>query len=516
MSTPIRSVVIVGGGTAGWLTAGTLAATYSIDSERPISVTLIESPNVPTIGVGEGTWPTMRDTIRRMGLSETDFMRECDAAFKQGARFAKWVTGEDDDYYYHPLMLPQGFLHGNLVPHWLNDHKGKSFSAAVCPQDYVCDRNLAPKQITTPEFAGVLNYAYHLDAGKFADFVRDHCVGKLGVRHVRDDVTAVNAKDNDDIASVSTKEHGDIAGDLFIDCTGFRGILIGQHYGVEYESRKKQLFIDRALAVQVPYASSDDAVASQTISTGQPAGWIWDIGLSTRRGIGHVYASDYNDEETALEELQAYVEPTGHNIHDLGVRTIQFDPGHRKLFWKNNCVAVGLAAGFLEPLEASALVLIELSGRMITEQLPATREAMDIVARRFNDKFLYRWDRIIDFLKLHYILNRRTEPFWVDNRDPETIPESLKELMRLWKFQPPFHDDFDQKDEVFPSASYQYVLYGMGFETEPSHFGASATARQFAEEQFRENERITNELVSRMPDNRELLNKIHQHGLQRI
>jgi flavin-dependent dehydrogenase len=516
VSTPVQSVVIVGGGTAGWLTAGTLAATYGVDSERPVSITLIESPNVPTIGVGEGTWPTMRDTLRRMGLSETEFMRRCDAAFKQGARFAKWVSGEDDDYYYHPLMLPQGFLQGNLVPHWQRDHRDKAFSAAVCPQDHICDRNLAPKQITTPEFAGILNYAYHLDAGKFSEFVCEHCIAKLGVRHVLDDVTGVNTKDNNDIASVATKEHDDIDGDLFVDCTGFRGILIGEHYGIDYESCRKQLFIDRALAVQVPYASPDDSIASQTISTGQSAGWIWDIGLSSRRGVGHVYASDYNDEETALAELQAYVAPTGHNIQDLGVRKIRFDPGHRKQFWKNNCVAVGLSAGFLEPLEASALVLIELSGRMITEQLPATREAMDIVARRFNDKFLYRWDRIIDFLKLHYILNRRTEPFWVDNRDPDTIPDSLKELMQLWRFQPPFHDDFDHKDEVFPSASYQYVLYGMGFDTEPSHFGASASARQFAEEQFRENERISNELISRMPDNRTLLKKIHKHGMQRI
>ena len=297
MTKPIRNIVIVGGGTAGWITAGTIAAHNKTDAAEAISITLIESPNIPIIGVGEGTWPTMRTTLREMGVSETDFIRSCDVSFKQGADFRRWVTGAPDDHYYHPLVLPQGFLDINLAPHWLADSKGSSFAGAVCAQEHLCERNLAPKQITTPEFAAVENYAYHLNAGTFSVFLRDHCIKKLGVHHILDDVLGVNSADNGDIASLSTKENGDLAGDLFVDCTGFRSLLLGQHFGIQFLPKDDILFIDKALAVQVPYESEDSPIASQTNSTAQEAGWIWDIALSNRQGVGHVYSSKYIDQE---------------------------------------------------------------------------------------------------------------------------------------------------------------------------------------------------------------------------
>ena len=202
--------------------------------------------------------------------------------------------------------------------------------------------------------------------------------------------------------------------------------MLGQHYQVPFITCKDVLFLDTALAVQVPYADDNSEIASHTISTAQEAGWIWDIGLSTRRGVGHVYASKYSSEEHAREALKAYIKPSFNNVDELTVRKIDINPGRRETFWHRNCVAVGLAAGFLEPLEASALVLVEMSAQMIAEQMPATREAMDVVAKRFNSTFNYRWDRIIDFLKLHYILSKRTDnAFWIDNRDPATIPHSL-------------------------------------------------------------------------------------------
>lgn len=517
MAKPITSVVIVGGGTAGWITAGRLAAMSKAESDNAISVTLVESPNVPTIGVGEGTWPTMRNTLKKIGVRETDFIRECNVSFKQGAKFAKWVTGEEDDFYYHPLVLPEGFNDTNLAPHWLQNNAGKSFSEAVCPQDYLCERGLAPKQITTPEYASVANYAYHLNAGTFSEFLKEHCINNLGVRHVLDDVTKVNSAENGDIASVSTKKTGAIAGDLFVDCTGFKSLLLGEHFGVPFKSCKDVLFIDTALAVQVPYESEDTPIASHTISTAQDAGWIWDIGLSTRRGVGHVYSSAHSTEEQAQVKLRDYLRPRVANVDDLSIRKIPINPGHRTKFWERNCVAVGLAAGFLEPLEASALVLVEISAGMLTEQFPATRETMDIVAKRFNETFLYRWDRIIDFLKLHYVLSSRTDnSFWTDNRDPATIPESLQELLTLWQYQYPWHDDFDRAIEVFPAASYQYVLYGMGFKTEPGHRGISEHSKKNAQRHFLQNEKLVQDMISKLPSNRELLNKIDQYGMQRV
>ncbi|MFB0875571.1 MULTISPECIES: tryptophan halogenase family protein [unclassified Sphingobium] len=512
MVTPVRNIVIVGGGTAGWLTAGIIAARHK--GRADFSVTLVESPNTPIIGVGEGTWPTLRTTLSRMGVSETDFFRECDAAFKQGARFARWTTGAADDGYYHPLMLPQNFGQVNLAPHWLAEDRGESFCDSVCAQGRICDEGLAPKTIATAEYDALANYAYHLDAGKFAPFLQRHCTEKLGVRHVLADVEQILMRDNGDIRAISTTQAGEIAGDLFVDCTGFKAMLIGEAMGVPFRDCNDVLFCDTALAMQVPYDRADSPMASHTISTAQSAGWIWDIGIQTRRGIGHVYSSNHISDEEAERELRAYIGPAAEG---LNARKIKIRSGHRETFWKGNCVAVGLAAGFLEPLEASAIVLIELSAKIIAEQMPACREVMDIIASRFNATTLYRWGRIIDFLKLHYVLTQRTDSdFWRDNVREESIPERLQELLLLWRYQSPwFHDEFDRVEEVFPSASYQYVLYGMGFRTQvdPASLGRDS---RVAERTRRENAALTQKLCAGLPRHRDLIDKIVAHGLQPV
>ena len=507
MYDPINRVVIVGGGTAGWLTAGLLASEHIARSGRDVSVTLIESPDVKTIGVGEGTWPTMRSTLQRIGLSETEFLADCSASFKQGTKFVGWVTGREDDAYYHPFTAPAGYANLNLVPFWQARKGEESFVDAVSVQGRVCDRDLAPKQETTPEYAAVVNYAYHLDAGKFAELLHRHCTEQLGVRHILDHVTNINGEPDGDIHSLSTANSGELEGDLFIDCTGMASMLLGKHYGIGYRDRSNVLFNDSALALQVPYADRDGPIASQTISTAQSAGWIWDIGLTTRRGIGYTYSSRHTSDEAAEEELRAYVQGLhGMNGDSLEPRKISFRPGHREKFWHRNCVAVGMASGFLEPLEASALVMVELAGKMISEELPASRAVMDIVAKRYNGMFLYRWDRIIDFLKLHYVLSKRSDTqYWIDNRDPETIPESLQELLRLWRYQPPWHNDFSQREEIFSSASYQYVLYGMGFETEARGSAPDSRSAAEAERLFAENGQMADKVVANLPGNRELL-----------
>ncbi|HEU4625448.1 MAG TPA: tryptophan halogenase family protein [Steroidobacteraceae bacterium] len=504
----------MGGGTAGWLTAGVIAAKHRHRMPAGFSVTLVESPNVPIIGVGEGTWPTLRTTLARIGVSETEFIRRCDVAFKQGARFARWTTGADDDSYYHPLMYPQSFSQVNLAPHWLAEGSGRSFCDAVCPQGRICDDGLAPKTIATAEFDAIANYAYHLDAGKFAGFLQRHCCEKLGVRHVLADVRRANLTEDGDVRSLDTVQAGEIEGDLFVDCSGFKALLIGETYGVPFKECGDVLFCDRALAVQVPYESETTPIPSQTISTAQSAGWIWDIGLPTRRGTGYVYSSRHISDEDAERELRRYLGPIADG---RSVRKITLRCGHRATFWKHNCVAVGLSAGFLEPLESSAIVLIEMSAKLIAEQLPACREVMDVIAARFNATTHYRWGRIIDFLKLHYVLTKREDTaFWRDNRLPETVPERLKDLLLLWRYQSPwFHDEFDRIEEVFPAASYQYVLYGMGFRTEvePEALAGDAAAAARA---MRENMMQTERLRVGLPRHRDLIRKIHEQGLQPV
>lgn len=511
---PVRNIVIVGGGTAGWLTAGVIAAKHKSRIPSGITVTLVESPDTPIIGVGEGTWPTLRATLARMEVPETELFRQCDAAFKQGARFARWTTGAADDGYYHPLMLPQSFAQLNLAPHWLAQDDRPSFCDAVCPQGRICDEGLAPKTISTPEYDGVANYAYHLDAGKFAPFLQRHCCEKLGVRHVLAEVRQVRLAEDGDIAAIVTDRAGEIEGDLFIDCTGFKALLLGDALGVPFKDVGDVLFCDTALAVQVPCESDSSPIASHTISTAQSAGWIWDIGLPTRRGVGHVYSSRHISDDDAERELSAYLGGAG---VDVPMRKISIRSGHRETFWKRNCVAVGLAAGFLEPLEASAIVLIELSAKLIAGQLPVCREVMDVVASRFNATTHYRWGRIIDFLKLHYVLSRREDSaFWRDNRLPETIPERLQELLLLWRYQSPWlHDEFDRVEEVFPQASYQYVLYGMGFRTEVDPAALAGEARA-AERAMQENRVWSERMRNRLPRHRDLIDKIIEHGLQPV
>lgn len=511
----IESVVIVGGGSAGWITAGLLASEFAGSSDPEIRVTLIESPDVKTIGVGEGTWPTMRTTLKKIGISETEFLTGCSASFKQGTKFTGWVTGDEDDYYYHPFSAPAGYSDINLIPYWQEQRDKISFVDAVSVQGSLCDRSLAPKQDTTPEYAHVANYAYHLDAGKFAGLLQKHCTEKLGVRHIVDHVTDINGAPDEDIRSVSTAKSGDIEGDLFVDCTGLAALLLGKHYQIPYLDKRHILFNDSALAVQVPYADESCPIASQTISSAQSAGWIWDIGLSTRRGIGYTYSSSHATDDEAERTLRVYIERTsGMAAGSIEARKIAFRPGHREKFWHRNCVAVGMSAGFLEPLEASALVLVELAARMIGEELPAERGVMDIVAKRYNDKFLYRWDRIIDFLKLHYALSKRTDSdYWVDNRRGDSIPDSLQELLALWQYHVPGRQDFSQVDEVFSAASHQYILYGMGFETRVRSGSQDSKNAEKAQRLFVENARNTKQLLKNLPGNRDLLRKIATHGL---
>ena len=512
MSGRVEHVVIVGGGSAGWLVAGVVAARQRANGLR---VSLLESPERPPIGVGEGTWPSMRDTLRTIGVAESDLVRECDATFKQGSRFDGWVSGAAGDSYFHPFTLPQGFGDVDLVAAWLQQHATLPFADLVGPQPHVAARGLAPKQAQTPEYASVANYAYHFDAAKFGPFLRRHCVEHLGVHHVADEMTAIISAENGDIAAVRTRDHGEIAGDLFIDCTGMAALLLGGHCGVGIVAQSHVLFCDSALALQVPYADAAGPIASQTIATAQTGGWIWDIGLSTRRGVGHVFSRAHVDDETAERELRAHVQASGGPADAGPARTIRFTPGHRREFWHRNCVAVGLAAGFVEPLEASALALVEMSAHALAEDMPATREAMAIVGRRFNEAFTYRWSRIVDFLKLHYALTKRNDSaFWRDHADAASWPERLAELLLLWRHRAPSRHDFGRVEEVFPAASWQYVLYGMGFR--PQRAAADATELAAADGHLREAADLTRRMLRALPDHRALVEHVRRHGFSRI
>lgn len=541
MSEVIKEIVIVGGGTAGWLTAGILAAEHVIlDQPDTIKITLVESPTIATIGVGEGTWPSMRETLKTIGVSETEFLKECDASFKQGSHFIGWLHGQND-HYYHPFSLPENYHNTNLANHWLHFSEQVPFDRAVTFQAQLCEQGLAPKQITTPEYSFIGNYGYHLDAGKFSEFIKRHCVEKLGVNHILADVTEIKQADNGDIKSIlcdtttkgssesygenysegldkaSDKHSNEISGDLFIDCTGNKALLIAQTLNVPFVSQKHVLFNDRALAVQIPYDEGQE-INSATNATAQANGWIWDIGLQSRRGVGHVYSSAHCSDETARKTLEDYIAATCNaNISELNIRPLSFEPGHRAEFWRNNCLAIGMSAGFIEPLEASAIALIEQSAKYLANQLPKTRTTMNIVAKRFNLKFSQRWGQIIEFLKLHYILTKRSDTkYWRDAASRATLSEEFLEKLQLWQHQCPYNYDSFATEELFPSASYQYVYYGMGGQTERKITAKMQKERQQVNQILQDNQNKTNQLMKVMPSNRALLEKIRTFGLSKV
>lgn len=498
MSDQVQRIVIVGGGTAGWLTAALVAAKHGAPSDSPIQICLVESSDIPTVGVGEGTWPTMKNTLQQIGIKEKDFFARCHSAFKQGGQFVNW-NRQADEFYYHPFNLPVGYGRIDLAPYLDNV---RDYAAQTNFQHHVCQAGLGPRNLGEGEYQGQCNYAYHLDAGAFADLLREHCVSKLGVEALVGTVQQVHQDETGYLSGISLEDGRYLGGDLFVDCTGFASLLLGKTLGVPFKPLNHILFNNRALAMQVPYEDPTAPIATHTIATGQTSGWIWDIGLTNRRGVGYVYSTDFASDEEAEQTLHNYIGP---QARELSLKRIPFESGHRACWWKNNCVAVGLSAGFVEPLEATALMLIELSGRFLADNMPPDKTVMRVMEKRFNQQMAYRWQRIVDFLKLHYMLTERPEPYWQANREESSIPESLRDDLLVWSTRGPIAEDFDSSIELFPAASYQYVLYGMGFTPD---FGAQSylyNKASLANQILARNRQLTDQMLQNLPSHRTLI-----------
>lgn len=501
MSQHIKKITIVGGGTAGWLTAAIIAAHHkkaTTKASAPIEVTLIESSDIPTVGVGEGTWPTMKNTLKEIGITESDMFAHCHAVFKQGGKFVDWVKG-DGDFYYHPFTVPLGYGRIDLAPYVPNI---EDYAVLSNYQHHICEANLAPRTISEGEYSGQCNYAYHLDAGAFAELLKQHSRTNLGVKHIIGTVDEVCLATDGSIDGVQLTDSQYCQADLFIDCTGFKSLLLGKALNVAFKPMDKYLFNDTAMALHVPYASPNKPIPPYTIATAQNAGWIWDIGLTSRRGVGHVYASEFLSDDQAIANLSRYLGPQGKNIEP---RKITFKSGHREKFWHKNCVAIGMAGGFVEPLEATAIMLIEISARYVAENLPPNKMVMPTIAKRFNQQMDYKWSRIIDFLKLHYMLTKRQEPYWQSHTQPDSIPERLLEDLAVWGYRGPRHADFESAIELFPAASYQYVLYGMGFKPDFTQHQHLYSQQQQAELIMQKNQQLTKQMLNTLPSHREFI-----------
>jgi hypothetical protein len=254
--------------------------------------------------------------------------------------------------------------------------------------------------------------------------------------------------------------------------------------------------------MQVPYERPDSPIASYTISTAHEAGWTWDIGLDSRRGIGYVYSSAHTDETRAEQTLRAYV---GKAAEGLAARKISFNAGYREINWKKNCVAIGLSSGFFEPLEATGIMFAEIAAVSLSNLFPWGGD-LENAAKQFNERMRRRYERTLDFIKLHYCLTeRRDTQFWRDNVEPQSIPDSLHELLRRWRHRPPGSMDIDPNVDIFPETSWQYVLYGMGYKTDLTPRAGVLKYYAEAREAFAEVGRQADFACRTLPTNRELL-----------
>lgn len=509
-----KSVLIVGGGTAGWICAAYMARMLAADTPGGVEIRLVESDEIGILGVGEGTFPIIRKTMSRIGLDESDLICEAEATFKQGIRFRNWKKNPADDphdSYFHPFQIASQHTDMDLLPYWLLGMAGDLPWAEVCSvQARVVDAKLAPKLISHPNYTAPLNYAYHFDAGKLAQLVCRKAMA-MGVKRLIDTIDHVKV-DEAGIASVQGRIHGELKADLYIDCTGFRARLIGEALGSEFTSYKDQLFCNRAVAMQVPYDRPDAPIPSCTYTTAQDAGWIWDIGLHHRRGLGYVYSSSHCSDDEALASLKRHIGPAADHLH---ARQLSFEAGFRKVQWYKNCVGIGLSVGFIEPLEATGISFAEVAALMLCNLFPWSGDYQRS-ATQFNQAMNKRFEHIIDFIKLHYFLSERTDTaFWRDNRAPGSASDYLKGKLEQWRHRPPSFLDVDASHDVFDENSWQYILYGMGFKTDIS---ARAGALRFFDDAKREFDSIrqqSNKALATMPTHRALIDEVVANGFRK-
>nr|WP_298727273.1 tryptophan halogenase family protein [uncultured Steroidobacter sp.] len=446
----IQKIVIAGGGTAGWMVAAGLSRTLG----KALDIKLVESDEIGTVGVGEATIPTLVTFHRLLDINEQEFMAATQGTFKLGIGFENWR--DVNQHYIHSFGTTgkdhwtAGFQH-----FWL---KGRQRNLASDYGDYCVELKAALENKFAHLPRGGMNYAFHIDAGLYARFLRRFSEG-YGVKRIEGKITNVLTHDQTGfIKAIRLDSGAEIEGDLFIDCTGFRALLIGQTLHEPYEDWSNWLPCDSAVAVQTE--SVGEAVP-YTRSIAREAGWQWRIPLQHRVGNGMVYCSRYLSDEQAKQSLLANIEGKVRTEP----RLIKFKPGQRRQTWVKNCVAVGLASGFIEPLESTSIHLIGRSIIRLLQMFPnETINPSDL--EEFNRQTVAELEHIRDFIVLHYhVTNRRDTPFWNACRSME-IPASLQHRIELFRETGRV---FRAQNELFAENSWIQVMLGQGIVPKQYH-----------------------------------------------
>jgi tryptophan halogenase len=455
---PISNIVIVGGGTAGWMAAAALARVLGSSCR----VTLIESDLIGIIGVGEATVPHIKAFNNLLRIDEADFVRQTQGSFKLGIQFVDW--GRIGDRYIHGFgtgigpdlgLLP---FHQYWIKAWLAKRAKEishyTLNTVAAPRGkFMVSARDTPANSPLSSIA----YAYHFDAALYAKYLRAYAEQR-GVRRIEGIVAQVLLHPESGFVESVRLESGDtIAGELFIDCTGFRGLLIEETLQTGYLDFTQWLPCDRALAVPCQKVGPP---TPYTRSTARDAGWQWRIPLQHRTGNGYVYSSRYISDDEARTTLLANLD--GRALAEP--KLLRFTTGRRKKAWNKNVVALGLASGFLEPLESTSIHLIQSGISKLLELFP--REGYDVLANRYNDRIAFEFDRIRDFLVLHYHATERDDtPFWNDCRTM-SIPSELQANIELFRDSGRFYRN---ADELFGDISWIEVMLGQHIEPRAYH-----------------------------------------------
>ncbi len=457
-----KRIVILGGGTAGWMAANLMAKSWQ---GQPIEIALVESPDIGIIGVGEGSTPQFKGFMDFMGISEAQWMPACNATYKNGIRFIDWSTRPDFSSYFHPFpsqpddYSAPAFFHNSFVRRKAIDVTGHPDPFFLTT--YLAEQAKAP--IAAHHFPFEINYGYHFDAGKLGLFLAQ-TARDLGVEHIQANVSDVRKHPDGDIAALICEAGMEVTGDVFIDCSGFRSLLMQQHLEVGFDSFANNLFNDAAVVLPT---EQGEVISSETQSIARKFGWSWHIPLTNRIGNGYVYSRRYCDPDKAETELRAAL---GLLDSEVEARHLTMKVGQVKKHWHKNCLAIGLSQGFIEPLEATALHIVQETVQSFIECYQEG-EFTDKFKTRHNQSLDARYQAIRDYIVAHYRVNSRTDTqYWRDNANNNQLSRSLYDILQTWVSGKNLSDELHRQDidKYYPSVSWHCLLAGYGIYPEQS------------------------------------------------
>lgn len=455
-SKPFR-IIVLGGGTAGWMAACLLAHYWR---DENIQITAIESSEVGIVGVGEGSTPQLKAFFKTLGVTEAQWMPKCNATYKNGISFHGWSTAAGCASYFHPFPSPidahtaPGFHHNSFL-------RRQGVDLAAHPDRFFLSAKLAQKQlapIAAENFPFEIAYGYHFDAHLVGQYLRGHAVG-LGVRHSDRKIEHVKLKPDGQVECLVADNGEEFSADFFIDATGFRALILQQALGVKFLPFQDNLFND--CAVVMPTPRSDAGLASATKAIAMRHGWRWDIPLTSRTGNGYVFSSSHCSVDEAETELRAAL---GLLESDVAARALKMRVGRVEKHWVGNCLAIGLSQGFIEPLEATALHLVQSTIETFIATFAEgdfTNAYQDKLNRLVNDRF----EGVRDYIVCHYKMNLRSDtPYWTENAINTKLSNSLAGVLASWFAGKDIREEVRRQDigRYYNDVSWACLIGGYG------------------------------------------------------